>query len=320
MKEIISQSNHLYIVGVQIANVDAISKQNVEENIQRAATFIKNHKQLNSKARFYLLPELSSCGYPMGSKFENLDQISETVQNSISISEYKLLSKSLNVYISFGFILKEDEKYYITQGVTNDKGELVCLYRKLHLCSFGDCNEQCFFSRPVSPFENNKTFGINNDQTIHLRERMKQLLPTFECDGFKIGICICYDIRFPEIARILALHYKCDIILHPSAFPRDKLSWNWNYCATSRAIENQVYILTINRAGEHFGASHFCPPWVSELSDKHRILTSSTTDECTLEINIDRKLLNKIREEVTFRADRYFPLEEIVFESHVSFN
>ncbi len=111
------------------------------------------------------------------------------------------------------------------------EGKLAALYDKIHLCNFGDCKETDFF-----------THG-NVDQSNHV----------FDCFGFKCGLAICFDLRFPESFRTLALKHGCDVIVHSSCFPKDGKSADWHSFVITRALENQVYVLTTNRAGSNFG-------------------------------------------------------------------
>ena len=86
-----------------------------------------------------------------------------------------------------------------------------------------------------------------------------------EINGVKVGVTICYDIRFPELYRKLAWDADCDLILHPSAFIRDATFPCYHQFVTTRAVENGVYLLSVNYAGEDFGDSIAVPPWVGPV-------------------------------------------------------
>ncbi|MFH1709581.1 MAG: carbon-nitrogen family hydrolase [bacterium] len=93
----------------------------------------------------------------------------------------------------------------------------------------------------------------------------------------KLGIIICYDIRFPEIARKLALE-GAELLIVPAQFPRPR-EHHWHTLLMSRAIENQVFLVGVNRIGgknpEHFGHSIAIDPYgnvLDELDDKEGIL------------------------------------------------
>ncbi len=93
----------------------------------------------------------------------------------------------------------------------------------------------------------------------------------------KLGISICYDIRFPEIARKMTIE-GAEIIIVPAQFPRPR-EHHWNALLRSRAIENQVFLIGVNRVGgknpEYFGHSTAIDPYgniLDELDDREGIL------------------------------------------------
>merc|ERR1712014_331238 len=96
-----------------------------------------------------------------------------------------------------------------------------------------------WFSRPVNP-----SLGV------------------FEIKGVRIGLLICYDIRFPELSRKLCLEKGCDVVVHPCSWSKDGSYPSWPTFVMARAMENQVYWVSPNHAGKHFGGSMICPPWV----------------------------------------------------------
>ena len=98
----------------------------------------------------------------------------------------------------------------------------------------------------------------------------------FEAGGFTFGTIICYDIRIPEHSRILARRHGVDAILHPTAFCRDETFHTWHAFATARAIENQVYFASVNRAGADFGESMLIEPWMDETVPLQRLGTGET--------------------------------------------
>jgi deaminated glutathione amidase len=71
-------------------------------------------------------------------------------------------------------------------------------------------------------------------------------------NGTKLGLAICYDLRFPEVFRVLALGGARTIVL-PSAFTLPTTRDHWEVLVRARAIENQVYVLAANQVGEHPG-------------------------------------------------------------------
>ncbi len=80
-----------------------------------------------------------------------------------------------------------------------------------------------------------------------------QELVTLELGGFRVGLAICFDLRFPEIFRAYALE-GVDLFLVPSAWPNSR-SYAWELFCKARAAENQAYLVAVNHAEEPFGAA-----------------------------------------------------------------
>uniref|UniRef100_A0A7C3HDL4 Carbon-nitrogen hydrolase family protein n=1 Tax=Meiothermus ruber TaxID=277 RepID=A0A7C3HDL4_MEIRU len=79
-----------------------------------------------------------------------------------------------------------------------------------------------------------------------------QDLVTLELEGFKVGIAICFDLRFPELFRAYALQ-GVNLFLIPSAWPKSR-GYAWELFCKSRAAENQAYLVAVNHAEDPFGA------------------------------------------------------------------
>lgn len=80
-----------------------------------------------------------------------------------------------------------------------------------------------------------------------------QELVTLELEGFKVGLAICFDLRFPELFRVYALQ-GVNLFLIPSAWPKSR-SYAWELFCKSRAAENQAYLVAVNHAEDPFGAA-----------------------------------------------------------------
>uniref|UniRef100_UPI0025EDCF96 carbon-nitrogen hydrolase family protein n=1 Tax=Roseobacter sp. TaxID=1907202 RepID=UPI0025EDCF96 len=124
---------------------------------------------------------------------------------------------------------------------------------------------------------------------------------TFKIRNFTLAPIICYDIRFPELARVLVQEHGVDVILHCGAYFRDPSFPTWHAFAMTRAIENQVFFLSLNRAGQQYGNSLFCYPWMDEtLGPVH----FAAHDEDFRHIEIDRDRLSDARRTFTFLQDK----------------
>lgn len=91
-------------------------------------------------------------------------------------------------------------------------------------------------------------------------------LKVVEVDGFKVGLSICYDLRFPELYRALVT-LGAEILLVPAAFTYVTGKAHWNILLAARAIENQCYVLGVGQCGWHnetrqtYGNSALYSPW-----------------------------------------------------------
>ena len=112
-------------------------------------------------------------------------------------------------------------------------------------------------------------------------------LPVFETSLGRIGLEICYDLRFPEATRTLALR-GADIIAHPTAFPVEARIQT-ELITVARAAENRVYLLTANRVGKERGGE-FCG-W-SQIVDPYgkRLAEADATEEVLLLADVDLAL------------------------------
>ena len=144
-----------------------------------------------------------------------------------------------NLFIAAGLteMEKSEGVLYNTLYVFNNDGEIVVRYRKINLFSMS--NETRWFKPGQTP----QSFIINN---------------------VKVGIMICYDLRFPELARH---YYKegCKAIIISSAFPKPRQE-HWKTLLRARVVENQLYVIASNRVGnvngiEFAGSSSIIDPW-----------------------------------------------------------
>ena len=146
-------------------------------------------------------------------------------------------------------------------------------YDKMHLCDMGDCSEVGYGCSPGGEP------GV------------------FEVDGVRVGLTICYDIRFPELYRALAWDHECDLVLHPAAFIRDATFPVYHTFVQTRAVENGIYLLSVSYAGERFGASIACPPWVGPVPGLAQELAPASlgTEEGVLPLVVEPRHLDCVR-------------------------
>lgn len=222
----------------------------------------------NGSVDLVVLPELSTIDYSRDA-FSNLDTLAEPLDGP-SLNAWRTIATEFNTHVLYSFPRQGENAYHITAALVGPDGKLVGHYDKMHLAQYGSSMEKEYFNRG------------------------EQLL-VFEIAGFRLSTIICYDIRIPELSRALAVNHGVDLICHVGAYARDPSFYSWHHFAVSRAVENQIYFLSLNRAGEDFGHSVFCKPWIDE----------NTTPIEFAEHAEDFKRLTLIRSEIDTARETY---------------
>lgn len=248
---------------------------NIQKNIDTVYELIKD-----VDADLMVLPELFSSGYTFG-EMEEVQKLSEEIPNGKSTQALIEIAKEKDMLIAGGVSEVSGGRYFNSAVLAGPEG-YIGKYQKIHLF-----------------FEENLWFKPGETG-----------FPIFEVNGLKLGMLICFDWIFPEAMRTLALK-GADIILHMTnlVLPFYQVS------ATTRAIENRVFIILANRYGnEKRKGRNFNFTGQSEIvSPKGEILIQSlsdTDDVKVIEINPEdarNKSLNEYNNLFKMRrTDLYF--------------
>jgi omega-amidase len=221
-----------------------------------------------------VLPELSSIEYSRHA-FERLEELAEPLDGP-SFETWRRISREFDTHVAFSFPRRAEEGCFITLAVTDPGGDLIGHYDKLYLAQFGASMEKEFFRRGSELF-------------------------VFDVNDFRLGASICADIRIPELPRALTVEGRADLILHCGAYFRDQSFYSWHNFVVARALENQVFFLSLNRAGKDYGRSMFCPPWVDE---SHQPFIFENHDEQFVRLIAERGEIALARERFSFLKDR----------------
>ena len=243
------------------------------DHIENMIKKVSRHLELRH-AELVVLPELCTIEYSRET-FEQLTSLAESLDGP-SVDQMRELATKYRTTVVFGMPRRNREQYLISQLVIGSDGETVTCYDKLHICQYGASMEKEFFHRG-------------------------EKLSVFSVGGFRFAPIICYDIRIPELSRTLALEHEVDCILHCGAYYRDESFASWHSFAITRAMENQLYLLSLNRAGESYGDSIICLPWMDE---NHPAVHFSSHDEEFRYIEIERDRIDIARDEYSFLKDR----------------
>ena len=191
----------------------------VDKNILKVEKLLEENLSLNL-ADFVFLPEVWTCGWDCAS----FGDCAEDIEQAKSINMLKKIAQKYNTNIIGGSFIekKKDGTLANSCPVINRKGELVCTYEKNHLFSYYGCAEGDFITAGDNPV-------------------------MVELDGVKIGLSICYDIRFPEIYRAYR-KAGADLLVNLAAWGASK-KIPWDSMTTSRAVENQTYFVALTQTG-----------------------------------------------------------------------
>ncbi|MDI6601521.1 MAG: carbon-nitrogen family hydrolase [Thermoanaerobacteraceae bacterium] len=216
-----------------------------------------------------ILPEMFNTAYA----FNFIDRVGDREARTLK-ELFVPFIKDTSVNVIAGSISNfTNDGLYNTAIVFSRDGRVVCEYDKVHL------------------------FGLMDEDKYLMGG---QSLGLFEVDGVPCGVIICYDLRFPELTRLLALKGAKALFI-PAEWPQPRLE-HWRILQRARAIENQLYVISCNRVGKKgddvfFGHSMVTDPWgeiLCELSDKEEIKT----------IEIDLKSVDEVRNKIPVFKDR----------------
>ena len=166
------------------------------------------------KVDLIVFPEMTLTGFST-----NIVLTSEDEKNSETIENFSNLAKSKKIAILFGVVIKDDKKALNKSVFIDKQGNVLGSYSKIHPFSFSG---------------EDKYFNGGNE------------LKVIPFDEYNIGLSICYDLRFPELFS--ALSKRSDLIINIANWPKKRVD-HWNTLLKARAIENQVYIVGVNRTG-----------------------------------------------------------------------
>lgn len=246
----------------------------IEENLEQIESFVKKAVSLGSG--LIVLPEISDTGY-------NLDIIKNMATSFPNLSTNRLseIAKKYHIIIVAGLAEKRNGELYNIAAVFDTNGKLVSQYAKTHLCPYPSMNEPAYFKPGQSIFVTN-------------------------VEGIKIGTTICYDIRFPEIYRKLALA-GAQIITNSAAFPKIRIN-HLEICLKSRAIENQVFLVSSNHSGKIGDAVFGGRSMIVGPGGDVRAKASDTDDELiTATLDLDEiEIIRKERPVITQRRPEIY--------------
>jgi predicted amidohydrolase len=184
---------------------------------------------------------------------------------------------------SFHEASDDPDRSHNTAPLFDRAGSLVAAYRKIHLYDVD-------IPGRVSYLES--AFIAPGTQTV-----------VAEVEGVRVGLSICYDLRFPELYRRLAVEGGAQVILVPAAFMLHTGKDHWEVLLRARAIENQCYVVAAGQIGDHdpgrtcYGRSMVIDPWGTVMAQAPDAVGVTVCD-------LDLPRLARIRAELPSLANR----------------
>jgi len=226
---------------VRIAAVQMASGSRVESNLKEAAWLIET--AVEQGAKLVALPEYFGI---MGMKDTDKVSVREEFGKGPIQEFLSETAKKHGIWIVGGsvpLVASSPKKVMNTSLVYDDKGKCVARYDKIHLFGFEMGDER-----------------YSEETTIEHGKKVVAIDTPFG----RIGLSICYDLRFPELYRAMG---EVDLILVPSAFTETTGKAHWETLIRARAIENLAYVLAPAQGGYHLngrethGDSMIVDPW-----------------------------------------------------------
>lgn len=243
---------------------------NKAENLSRAKSLIT--KAAQQGAKLVSLPECFNS--PYGTQY--FAQYAEKIPGETT-SMLSAISKDLEIFLVGGSIPElRDGKLYNTSTIFGPDGVMIGKYSKIHLFDIDVPGKITFKESDVLTPGNH--------------------LYTFNAGPLKVGMGICYDMRFPELAHLYD-QQGCNLILYPGAFNMTTGPAHWKALLTSRALDNQLYVAgcsparDVNATYVAWGHSAVLDPW-------GKVVAETDETEQIVYANIDADYVTSVREQV----------------------
>lgn len=241
-----------------------ISVGDIDANITKMTEAVT--KAAADGARLIVLPEMWSTGY----SYRNLPELAARTGEVVDL--IKEISRKKGLVIAGSLPEPHGAKVYNTAYLV-DNGEVKATYRKMHLFSL---------------MKEDTLLDAGEDWVVA------------ETSAGKIGMFICYDLRFPELARRLAVE-GAEIIIVPAEWPKPREE-HWRTLLRARAIENQLFVIAANCCGiqgklDFFGESMIIGP-------KGEILAAAGYEPAVIQAELDFSVMTEWRGQITCFADR----------------
>jgi len=254
------------------------------ENLKKATQMIKE-AALNG-AQLIALPECFNSPYGTSYFAEYAETLDQESAKSLSMA-----AQENQIHLIGGsFPEKKDGKLFNTCTIWGPKGNLLAVHRKMHLFDIDIPGK--------IRFQESETLSPGNELT------------TFQFGEYcQVGVGICYDIRFAEMAQLYA-QKGCQLLVYPGAFNTTTGPAHWELLQRGRAVDNQVYVATASPARipdssySAWGHSSVISPWGD-------VIATTEHDEHIVYADIDLEYLQQVRQQIPVTKQRRNDVYEV---------
>ncbi|OQW49003.1 MAG: hypothetical protein A4S09_12880 [Proteobacteria bacterium SG_bin7] len=264
---------HLKIALCQMTSVD-----DVQTNIDQAFSLIQ---QIKGKVALISLPE--NCLYL---RTDDKEKVPEFRLEDKVFAPFVKFAQEHRTFIHLGSVpLKKGDELYSTSVIISDSGKLSADYSKIHL-----------FDVDVEGAR-----SVRESHTYAHGEHPKVI----EIHGWKVGLSICYDLRFSELFLDYS-KYPVDLILLPAAFLVPTGKAHWDILLRARAIESQSFVAAAAQCGKHigkvgerttYGHSMVIDPWGTKMVEAEEEIG-------IIEATLEKSRIQKVRRQIPMKNHR----------------
>ena len=243
---------------------------NFDANMRKVRDFVGRAK--SSGVELIVFPEMTDTGYSMP-----VIQKEARRWNEGALPQLQGLAKENAIAIIAGISDRDQNSIFNSQVFVSAIGEVAGKYRKMHLVTAAPLDERVCFS-PGNEFV------------------------TCEVRDFNVGLSICYDLRFPEMARTLVVKCGANVVVNSSAWPIVRAE-HLRILTLARAVENQSYFIIANRVGTDDGVRLCGGSMIIDPAGKI-LASASASQEELIEAEISTDVIDDVREKVPTFAHR----------------
>ncbi|MEM9102106.1 MAG: carbon-nitrogen hydrolase family protein [Pseudomonadota bacterium] len=276
--------------------IQMTSSESISDNLKQAEALIV--EAVSAGARLVALPET----FALMPKHHSMRlEATETLGDGQMQNWMSRVSQENQCWIVGGTIASKSadgQRPFATCLIYDDQGLVRGQYQKIHLFDASlkqgeSFRESSFTSPGNSPLVIDSPFG-------------------------RLGVIVCYDVRFPELVRIMA-QSGMDYLFIPSAFSVPTGIAHWELLLRARAVENQCYVIAPAQCGKHengrtsYGHSMIIDPW-------GRVLASLENEQGVLTVDVDKSRIQEVSNQLPIDQHRRFNLDNMVLTSQNTIN